>query len=341
MERRKQYNGLDVAKVVMAVLVAARHVIQIYYPVESKWQLLIGRWLSNLAVPLFFTIAGFFLFRKVEDRQSGRTVVLTYCGRILKLYLLWSVLYWPVDYFNWRGSGETLGEYLVSYLHCFLFSSTIVQLWYLPALLVACLLVWFAYSRGMKLWQMLLVGACLLFFCWIGDNWYFNDRFPPVPRQWLMTYVKIFLSVRNGLFYGTFYVCLGLWFSRTEKRPPFWVSVLGAGFFTLLMGYEVYRCSITNVAINAAPATFFLFSAASSVKWKNRKLYPRLRAMSEWIYLSHVYFIYLYTWTIRWNPLPHTKKGITISIFVPLLLFSWGMAVLAEKERFRWVKKLI
>lgn len=51
---KQQYYGLDLLKFIMAVLVAARHVIQIYYPAESKWRLVIGCWLSNLAVPIFF-----------------------------------------------------------------------------------------------------------------------------------------------------------------------------------------------------------------------------------------------------------------------------------------------
>ena len=39
---KQQYYGLDLLKFIMAVLVAARHVIQIYYPAESKWRLVIG-----------------------------------------------------------------------------------------------------------------------------------------------------------------------------------------------------------------------------------------------------------------------------------------------------------
>ena len=57
----------------MAVLVAARHVIQIYYPAESKWRLVIGCWLSNLAVPIFFLIAGFLLFQKIPAQLPNDT----------------------------------------------------------------------------------------------------------------------------------------------------------------------------------------------------------------------------------------------------------------------------
>ena len=58
MNEKKQYCGLDLLKFIMAVLVAARHMIQVFYPAESRWRLVIGSWLSNLAVPVFFIIAG-------------------------------------------------------------------------------------------------------------------------------------------------------------------------------------------------------------------------------------------------------------------------------------------
>ena len=39
MNEKKQYCGLDLLKFIMAVLVAARHMIQVFYPAESRWHL--------------------------------------------------------------------------------------------------------------------------------------------------------------------------------------------------------------------------------------------------------------------------------------------------------------
>ena len=108
MKEKKQYCGLDLLKFVMALLVAARHMIQVFYPAESRWRLVIGSWLSNLAVPIFFIIAGFLLFRKIPDsrrckdadagyscggnKAGGWSVVWRYAWRIVKLYLIWCVI---------------------------------------------------------------------------------------------------------------------------------------------------------------------------------------------------------------------------------------------------------
>ena len=53
MNGKNNIGGLDLLKFVMAVLVATRHMIQVFYPAESRWRLIIGSWLSNLAVPVF------------------------------------------------------------------------------------------------------------------------------------------------------------------------------------------------------------------------------------------------------------------------------------------------
>ena len=65
MNEKKQYCGLDLLKFIMAVLVAARHMIQVFYPAESRWRLVIGSWLSNLA--------------------GGRTLCLAHCEAVSAL----------------------------------------------------------------------------------------------------------------------------------------------------------------------------------------------------------------------------------------------------------------
>lgn len=356
METRKQYNGLDVVKFVLAVLVAQRHVVQIFFGADSRWRILWNNWLSNLAVPIFFIIAGFFLFRKVEGpgtgerrsrdgRSSDASVVYRYCGRILKLYLIWSVLYLPVDFYNWYHGERIVMDGVLSWLHSFLVCSTVPQLWYLPALAFACFAVWFAYDRGVRQWQILTAGACLLLLGYLGDNWYYNQRFPAALQELLAGYRSWFATFRNGVFYGVFYVALGLHFAKREKRLPVWGATAGFVCFLWCMYREVMKISDagsnTNFVLSAAPAAYCLFAAASGVNWKNRRLYGRLRGMSEWIYLVHFYFFYFLNWLRPWNPVPFTSKTVTAMIIGPVLLFAWCMVRFSETKGGMWLKKLI
>ncbi|MDD3254072.1 MAG: acyltransferase [Lachnospiraceae bacterium] len=350
MGKKRQFYGLDVLKFVMAVLVAARHMIQVFYPAESRWRLLIGSWLSNLAVPVFLVIAGFLLFRKIPEfdgtdrakwRQAGWRTVSKYCVRILKLYLLWCVLYWPIDLYNYVQGMESWQETVRHYIKSFFFSSTIAQLWYLPALLVACLMVWFFWAYGMRLWQMLIVTGLLFVAGCIGDNWYFNQQIPMKLQQVLFWYLEHFVTMRNGVFYGSFYVCLGLLFAQKKWRLPSLISAAGAILSIWLMYREVVRCSNTNMVFFAVPAAYFLMEFALSLQWKDRNCYPRLRGMSEWIYLFHFYIFYIFSWTAKMNPIPLTERNIALMVLIPLIAFSWCMVRLSEWKGFGWLKKMI
>lgn len=340
MEKAKQYPGLDVVKFVMALLVAQRHIIQIFFPETSRWRLIIGSWLSNLPVPVFFTIAGFFLFRKVRSDSPDSAVIRSYCGRILRLYVVWSVLYLPIDFFNWYNGTRDVKAGILTYVHRWFFDHTIPQLWYLPALIAACLIVWFAYSRGMKVWQILMMGSVLLAIGCVGDNWYFNQQLPLRYQQALAQYVRWFLTMRNGVFYGTFYVALGLMFAKTKRRLPFWAAVIGTGVSLGLMYKEVVRCQNINMLFTAAPTAYFLFTAAEAVTLPDNRLFPRLRGISEWIYLMHYYFFHFLVWLRPWNPVPFTSKTVTVMILVPLLIFSWVMVRLSELPQGKWLRRV-
>lgn len=341
MELKKQYIGLDVVKFILAILVAMRHMIQIFFTAESRGHLVIGSWLSNLAVPSFFMMSGFFLFRKVEAGQKDGYVIKKYSFKIIRMYLIWSVIYWPINWYDWYHGETGPAEALLKYIQSFFFSSSIAQLWYLPALLTACLLIWFCYTRGMKIWQILVTSSGLLLVGYIGDNWYVNEMLPHSMYLKLMEYNKYFLTMRNGLFYGTFYVAAGLWFAKHPQRLPLWASAAGSVAFTGLMYWEVVHIHNTNIILSAVLAVSCLFMAASEIGGKPRQLYTRLRVMSEWIYLSHFYFFYLFSWTLPWNPVPVNNKTVLMMLMGATVLFSWLMTRLSETKRFGWLKKLI
>ncbi len=386
MEQKKQYYGVDVVKFILALLVAGRHMIQVFYAQESPWRLTVGSWLSNLAVPFFFTVAGFLLFRKIcgtertagersgkkkkteigsgRDRneieggsgneESGRgrsrrrsgsvkkggwRQVYKYCWRILKLYVLWCVIYWPIDIYNWYHGTATIKESVIFYIRSFFFSSTIAQLWYLSALITACLIVWCVSLGARYVTPALIVTGALFLAGCLGDNWYFTAMLPQKIQNLIYLYGQHCMTMRNGIFYGSFYVCLGLVFAKKTRNLPFLVSFALAVFFCWVMKKEVTHCGNINIVISAAPTAFFLTESALSLRLPDWKLFTRLRAMSEWVYLSHFYFFYFFSWTAKINPLPLTEKNIMLCIFIPMLIFAWGMACLGERRT--WVRKLI
>ena len=187
-----------------------------------------------------------------------------YAWRIVKLYLLWCVIYWPIDIFNWYHGTATIMETLKAYVHSFFFSSTIAQLWYLPALAVAALIVWTGYRAGLKIWMLLVLAGALFVFGCICDNWYFTERAPMKIQEFVWWYAPKFVTMRNGLFYGSFYLALGLWFSRKTWCMPVLLSLGGSVLFLALMYKEVATCFNTNMVFTAAPAAVCLTELAKT-----------------------------------------------------------------------------
>ena len=160
-------------------------------------------------------------------------------------------------------------------------------------------------------------------------------------QEWVMWYAPRFMTIRNGIFYGCFYLALGMHFAEKKTRMPFPAAAVFGLVFVYLMYKEVSRCSNTNMVFTAAPAAYFLTEAAMGLSCSSWKLFPRMRSMSEWIYFSHFYFFYLFSWTAPSKPVPLTERNIALFIFIPMIAFAWAVAVLSEKKGFLWLKKMI
>lgn len=345
LRQKKQYPGLDVIKFVMAVLVAQRHLVQFFYGTDGLWYLLIVQWLSNLAVPMFFTMAGFFLFQKLDLSDPGgpdSRVLWRYVGHILLMYVLWSAIYLPVDLYNWSHEADPhiLGSVL-SWIRSFLLSSTTVQLWYLPAVAVAAVIVWYLASITRRISWIPMAGLLLFVIGTIGDNWYFNQRLPMALQYVYNVYFQYFMTLRNGIFYGVFFMALGLWFAKHLKQLPLYLCVAGTILSLYLMYLEVTHFYNTNFVFTTVIASFFLFQLASRLRLKPHPFYIKLRGMSEWIYLVHFYFFYILVWISPFIPISFTRVNITLIIWIPLLVFSLGMTIISRRYNIRPLNWLV
>lgn len=150
-----------------------------------------------------------------------------------------------------------------------------------------------------------------------------------------------FLTTRNGVFYGSLYVTLGLWFSRKQWHMPPLLAAAGSLIFLGVMYKEVSTFSNANMVFSAVPTVVCLVELAMGLKGNSSRFFLFLREQSQWIYFSHYYFIHLFSWTIHYNPLPMTKKNIMLSVLVPMFLFTFFISFLSHRQHGQWLRKLI
>lgn len=261
--------------------------------------------LARFAVPLFFTVSGYYSFQTGPDRLARRMV------RLLTLNALGIVLY-----FVWYGFAMV---YLGTGLPEMLWPRTyhVVRwllmgvdpywghLWFLPSLALGYGILW-GYTRfwgdarvdyrpvyTVSALLLLLMPACFEFFPAAQVS---------VPK----------FAFRNGLFFALPFLCLGIFlreyrdrilraFCLTGKKLV-WI-ILGAMAFSLLEWHGIGGCEIYLGTMIAVPAMVLLGSLRPTLTRSPLAsgILSRLGAVSTGVYLLHLIVAEAYTPFVRWR----------------------------------------
>ncbi|POZ60140.1 fucose 4-O-acetylase [Chromobacterium alticapitis] len=154
-------SSLDCARVIAIAAVMALHLAPFASPFNPvPWAAAPYAWVadfinqgSRFAVPFFFLCAGYFAQPKMS--AGAMAPVLRYCRPILLLWLLWSLIYafLPMDWRAVAGLGYIQGmrgqwEMLLAKPLELLLVGGMLHLWFLPALMLAVLLIAGAHRLG-------------------------------------------------------------------------------------------------------------------------------------------------------------------------------------------------
>ena len=142
---KKQYAAVDIAKYVSALLVVCIHTFP-FIDINEMLNTYFIQTICCLAVPFFFMISGYFLFRKIRNEEEDKDVLKKYLFRLLKIYLIWTVIYLPYTIYNYvQAQSGWMG--IFSYLRDFLLNGSYYHLWFLPALMTGTLIVYYLYHK--------------------------------------------------------------------------------------------------------------------------------------------------------------------------------------------------
>lgn len=94
----------------MAIFVVAIHTNPMT-ACKNEWILAVYDSLVTLAVPFFFIASGFFLGNKMTGTlgdEDNLKVIKAYLFRMIKLYLLWTIIYLPLTIYDYVVSGASV-----------------------------------------------------------------------------------------------------------------------------------------------------------------------------------------------------------------------------------------
>lgn len=203
----KYFIGYDVLKLIFSLFIIAIHV-SLLNPNSNNFSFFVVKCLFRLAVPSFFAISGFLYERKVYNlnKLERKIVTFKYVKGLLIPFIFWLIIDMPLKYLEMRkvlSISSTIKE-MIKWLFFYQWGA----LWYISALIIAILLIYFL-RKKIHINEIFIISVPLYMFALLSNNYYFivkNTFFGKI----ILKYRNIFISERNGIFEGLLFVSLGM-----------------------------------------------------------------------------------------------------------------------------------
>lgn len=281
-KQSKCYTGIDVFRLVCAVLVIAVHTSPLlsFSGTGDFW---LTRVAARVAVPFFFMTSGFFLLSGDAYHTDRLTAFIKKTagiyGAAILLYLPVNVYsgYFGIDSLVWNVIGDIA------------FDGTFYHLWYLPASIAGAVIAWHL-VRKFGHQKALAVSFILYLTGLFGDSYYGIAQELPVLKGFYDLAFQLSDHTRNGIFFAPVFFILGGFIAAKPHKISFLKSVCGAGASLALMTVEAfilrrYRLQRhDSMYIFLVPCMYYLFHAVLRFQGKRME---GIRTAALIIYIVH------------------------------------------------------
>lgn len=167
----KNNDSIDLLRVFCAILVVGIHTDPF-----GRYQILFSP-IERTAVPIFFIMSSYFLFKRLMTTLEKNKVIMKFVKKNLLFYITWFIVLFPItwhmrDYYH-RGFKEAI----VQTVYCFLFDSTFRASWFVMALIIGTLIVYYC-SSALGNNVTFLLGMFCYIICVISSNYIaLNENF--------------------------------------------------------------------------------------------------------------------------------------------------------------------
>lgn len=272
---KKQYNGLDLLKFVMALMVVMIHVkpnghSEILKDVFNPF--------VSIAVPMFFVISSALLFSKLYSMRGGG--VLKYIKRIGILYLSWLVIdIWYIiarkTYFD-----MSFGHGILEFVKDLIFGTTFPGSWYLSASVMGVLIV-YSLSRVVNRYVVSLIT--LLIALYVAYAKILPDAMQ-IPYNWYATNLReeVSLSFPAQMIWISLGQILSYWLVKIENEKRILLPLSAGLFIVVLTANYFFSLLLLKIILVLTLFTFCLL-----VQLPPSDIYKRLRNYSILMFLFH------------------------------------------------------
>lgn len=322
---KKNYNAIDLMKFISSFLVIIVHT----YPFYTRMPTLgfvTSNILGRLVIPFFFIAAGYFFQLGNPTPERFKKYII----KLLKLYLVWSILYIPFGIHKLNNFMDmTPLLWAAGSFFAIINFGTYFHLWYMAALIFAITFCYF-YLKKFSMKSLLIIGF-LLFGLGCLETYY---GFIPdgLFKQGFNNYMALFFTTRNGLFFGILFVSIGMYIANYELQSKIKHAPIFALVSFIALCIEAFTIRITGVAIDynfyfiVVPFSFFWFITLLNIQLNVNWDFQSLREYSVIIYFSHGIFLELIPMVLSYLQLSaYFESGLfrLVSVVIPTLIFSY------------------
>lgn len=343
----KKYPSIDIAKFILSIIVVVIHV----NPFGEKFG-----WLRfpvmRVAVPLFFLISSFLLFSKlqtVEKEIDKQRAIRHFIQRNLQLYAAWFVILLPITCkirgYLQKGFFELLRTIIVQ----FLFSSTFSVSWYIMALIIGTILVYYL-CKYISDKVVVFLGLAAYVLCCLATNYRGLINNAGIAGVIVGMYpADIYLSFPASIIW----ICFGKIIAENKEwvhRKAFGMKcLLGILLFGILFleHYMIQKfklgaendCYVSLILL--CPWLFSVILKMPCTETLNTRL---LRESSTIIYCSHRAFQWIYEAVFRRLNVQTSSVSGAAPLFLLVLLSCFCLYLFINKGKtirgFSWLRYL-
>lgn len=333
MEKRK-FNSLDICKLLMAFCVVAIHTRPLEHCTIAIVNAIYDSFVK-MAVPFFFLSSGFLLAQKFEPSFTSSNNIATvkkYLIKIVKMYVIWTVVYLPMAIYHFISSGTSMLRSVLHYIRGFVFVGEQYNswhLWYLLSTIYALVFILILFSlKHFKLSPKKIIILCsIIFLVSIGLDYLSN--YTGNSNTFIKLFVKLIkVSIGSGrILTGLFYLPLGC--VLAQKQPNLIVS------WSMLVGGYLLNVFVQNSYLSSflvAISSIGLFCVINTVSLPDSRVYKFVRKMS-----TVIYFVHMYIWTFYYM-LVYREKTYGIDSFLVTIAVCLAISAISVIV-IEWYKK--
>lgn len=288
---KNRYSTIDLMKFLFSFLVIAIHT-RPFRGTSLYADYFLSDVLSRIAVPFFFAVSGYFLCKKMALFENKSSQILLLFKKTLIIYFTSSLFYFIIRIFE---SGERMLSTPMNYVKDILFYETYYHLWYFHAVLFAGLVICLL-SRRFSMKNIFLVSL-LFYVMGLLFSSYFGLITSGTLYEIRESYLSVFKTPRNGLFFGLPFMSLGVWKAsgaNLEPRKHMYRWLILFGFLLVVESSIIFRFNLSygnDMYLSLIPITYLLLSIG--LKPSHKKYTLPVGRMSAVLFLVHPFFIFL------------------------------------------------